>query len=58
MVISIHCLAAPGSGMSAREDETSEQHFNERTGLGNLSVSLGGFFFSDGEVGPLSVEFC
>ena len=52
----------PGGAMSAGEDETEtdetpEQHFNGRIGLGNLSIPQGDFFFGDGEMDPLSVDF-
>lgn len=52
----------PRGAMSAGEDETEtdetpEQHFNGRMGLGSLSVPQGDFFFGDGEMDPLSVDF-
>jgi len=52
----------PGGAVSAGEDETEtdetpEQHFNGRIGLGNLSIPQGDFFFGDGEMDPLSVDF-
>lgn len=52
----------PGGAVSAGEDETEtdetpEQHINGRIGLGNLSIPQGDFFFGDGEMDPLSVDF-
>ncbi|PNF34616.1 WD repeat-containing protein 24 [Cryptotermes secundus] len=52
----------PRGAMSAGEDETEtdetpEQHINGRMGLGNLPIPQGDFFFGDGEMDPLSVDF-
>ncbi|XP_066997844.1 GATOR2 complex protein WDR24 isoform X2 [Anabrus simplex] len=53
---------APMSGEDETEtDETSEQHFSGRIGLGpvsgNVAIPQGDFFFGDGEVDPLCIDF-